>query len=112
LELQLRHQPFAERGAFAPEGKMLKRIIQSTCFGIASVVLSAFVIGFIGFSLAAISTPSSSPDTGQEVGWDLVALARGLPSWVWLFPLGFFAVGFLIGYRYFLKPQERKEIGS
>ena len=89
---------------------MLKRIIQSTCVGIASVVLSAFVVGFVGFSLAAMSAPSNSPDTGQEVGWDLVTLARGLPLWVWLFPLAFFAIGFSIGYLYFSKRQKQREI--
>jgi hypothetical protein len=68
-----------------------------------------FVVGFVGFSLAAVSKPSNSPDTGQEVGWDLVTLARGLPLWVWLFPLAFFAIGFDIGLRYFSKQEFGKK---
>jgi len=85
---------------------MPRLILRATCVGIAAVVLSGAAIGFVGLSLAAMQTPST-PDTGHEVGWDLLALAGGLPLWVWLFPIAFFAIGFGIGYRYFSKRQDK-----
>ena len=86
---------------------MPKLILRAACVGVAAVVIAGAVIGFVGFSLAAMN-PSNSPDTGQEVGWGLIPLASGLPLWVWLFPLAFFAIGFIIGYRYFSKRQNKQ----
>jgi hypothetical protein len=90
---------------------MLKRIIQSTCVGLASVVAGSFLIGFVGLSLEAMRTPANSLATGQQqVGWDLLVLLRQAPLWVWLVPIGLFAIGFAIGYAYFSKRQKRWEI--
>jgi hypothetical protein len=85
---------------------MPKLILQSACVGFASVIVAAFVVGFIALSLSAMSTPS--PDTGNEAGWDVLAVVKGVPLWVWLFPLAFFAIGFLIGFRYFSKRQAKQ----
>ena len=48
-----------------------------------------------------MSAPSQPGE--PEVGWDLVIMAHQVPFWVWLIPLAFFAIGFLIGFRYFSK---------
>jgi hypothetical protein len=80
---------------------MLKIILRSVCAGVAAVALGTFIVGFIALSLAAMSTPSQPGEA--EVGWDLITFAHQWPLWVWLFPLAFFAIGFLIGFRYFSK---------
>jgi ABC-type proline/glycine betaine transport system permease subunit len=88
---------------------MPQRILRSACVGIAALAIAALVIGFVGFSLAVMATPSQ--DTGNEVGWDVLALIKGLPPWVWLFPVAIFAIGFGIGYRYFSK-RDAKQTAS
>jgi len=76
-------------------------ILRSVCTGVASVVVGTFLVGFVALSLAAMSAPSQPGE--PEVGWDLVIMAHQVPFWVWLIPLAFFAIGFLIGFRYFSK---------
>jgi hypothetical protein len=85
---------------------MPKLILRATCVGIAAVAIAAFLAGFIALSLAAMNTPSQSGEF--EVGWDLVPERSQLPLWAWLVPLGVFAIGFIIGYRYFSKRQDKQ----
>jgi ABC-type Fe3+ transport system permease subunit len=74
---------------------MGKLILRSFGIGVAGIALAGFVGGFIALSL--------------YFGLDLMALARNYFPWIYVVPLAVFAIGFLIGFRYFSKRQARQE---
>jgi hypothetical protein len=84
---------------------MGRLILRSLCVGIASVALAGCVSGFIALSLWSFNSSAAPPSGGQEVGWDLMVLARHGSPWIYIVPLALFAIGFLIGFRYFSKRQ-------
>ncbi|MFZ3199722.1 MAG: hypothetical protein ACLQMT_10890 [Candidatus Acidiferrales bacterium] len=82
-------------------------ILRSICVGIASVVITAIAGGFIAVIVAISIGLLRQSSGGAEVGWDLVTMAHNLPTiWI-LLPLGVFAIGFLLGFRYFSKTNVR-----
>ena len=86
---------------------MFTLILRSICVGIASVVITAIAGGFIAAIVAISIGLLRQPPGGGEVGWDLVTMAHNLPAiWI-LLPLGIFAIGFLLGFRYFSKTRVR-----
>jgi len=84
---------------------MFTVILRSVCVGIAFLVVSAFAGGF-AFALWFSRNLPAAPQ--QEVGWDLVTMYRNMSSTTRLLPLFFFAVGFLVGYRYFSRSLQDK----
>jgi ABC-type Fe3+ transport system permease subunit len=99
-------------GSRGKSTRMGKLILRSFCVGIASIALAGFVGGFIALSLSFFNSSASSPAGDQDVGWDLIALARNVSPWIYVVPLAVFATGFLIGFRYFSKRQARQEVSG
>jgi hypothetical protein len=87
---------------------MGRLILRSVCVGIASVALAGFVGAFIALSLLFFNSSATAQSGDQEVGWDLVTVARDFSPWSFIVPLAVFAIGFLIGLRYFSKRQTRQ----
>ena len=87
-----------------------KLILRSFYVGIASIALAGFVSGFIALSLSFFNSSAGSQTGDQDVGPDLIALARNDSPWIYVVPLAVFATGFLIGFRYFSKRQARQEV--
>jgi hypothetical protein len=87
-----------------------KLILRSFAVGIASVALAGFVGGFIALSLSRFNSSASSQAGDQQVGWDLIVFARNDWPWIYVLPLAVFAIGFLIGFRYFSRRQARQEV--
>jgi hypothetical protein len=87
---------------------MGKLILRSFGIGVAGIALAGFVGGFIALSLYFFNSSASSQGE-QNVGLDLMALARNYFPWIYVVPLAVFAIGFLIGFRYFSKRQARQE---
>ena len=87
---------------------MVNLILRSFCVGIASVALAGFVGGFIALSLIFFNSSAGSQSSDQEVGWDLITLARNYSPWIYVVPLAVFAIGSLIGFLYFSRRQARQ----
>ena len=87
---------------------MAKLILRSFCAGIVSIALAGFVGAFIALSLAFFNSSAASPAGDQEVGWDLIGLARSHLVPVIVAPLVFFTIGFLFGFLHFSKRQGRR----
>jgi hypothetical protein len=88
---------------------MAKLILRSFCVGIASVALAGFIGGFIALSLLFFNSSATSQSGDQDVGWDLVTVVPDVSPWSYIVPLVLFAIGFLVGFRYFSKRQARQE---
>ena len=86
-------------------GGMFKLILRSTCVGVASIALAAFASAFIAIAFAVVeSWRNPQQPSDPEVGWDLVAMWHSNPTVMKLtavVAVAAFAIGFLIGFRYF-----------
>jgi hypothetical protein len=86
-------------------GGMFKLILRSTCVGIASIALAAYASAVIAIAFAVVeSWRSPQQPSDPEVGWDLVAMWHSSPAvtnLVAVVAAAAFAIGFLIGFRYF-----------
>jgi hypothetical protein len=76
-------------------------ILRSICVGIAFVVGAIAISVFVGLPLAMYFLSRNAPAGGGEIGWDLVTMFRNSPMSAPLVPMAIFAVGFLVGFRYF-----------
>ena len=76
-------------------------ILRSICVGVAFLVVSVFLGGFALAFWASRSEPPPEHGGQLEIGWDLVTLYHNTSILIKLLPLGFFLVGFVVGYRYF-----------
>lgn len=88
---------------------MLAVIVRSMCVGIATTVAVCYIATFGWLAIALHSVAKHAPaEGGGEIGWDLVSLSHNAPPAVLLFPVLVFAIGFLIGFRYFSKSLPRR----
>jgi hypothetical protein len=83
-----------------------KLVLRSVCVGIASVVLAAFVGGFIALSLLFMN--SSAQPGGDEAGARTMMIVHYHLVPIIVTPFVIFAAGFLAGYRYFSKRGARQ----
>ena len=88
--------------------EMLIVILRSIAAGINGVVLATAGAIFVGLPLALYLHAGNSPSgEGPEVGWDLVIMSHDYPISSKLIPALAFAIGFLVGFRYFSKSLHR-----
>ncbi len=88
---------------------MFTVILRSTCVGIATTVAVCCIATFVWLAIAMHSVAKhAAAEGGGEVGWDVVSLWHNTPPAVLLFPVLVFAIGFLIGLRYFSKSLPRR----
>jgi hypothetical protein len=88
---------------------MARLLLRSLCVGLASLALAGFLGAFIMVSLLVFNSTAASPSGDpQEVGWDLLSVARGFAPWSYIVPLMIFVIGARAGYTYFSKRQARQ----
>jgi len=90
---------------------MFTLILRSFCVGLAFLVGAVCAGGFAFAFWASRNGPLARQGSQQEVGWDLVAMYQHGPMMIKLLPLGFFLVGFLVGYRYFSRALPDRQGG-
>jgi len=80
---------------------MFTVVLRSVCCGVAGAVLS--LPAYMAAILLYVSrhTPPLPPGVTGEVGWDLISIVHNGPVAVSVWLLAAFAVGFLVGFRYF-----------
>jgi hypothetical protein len=90
---------------------MFKVILRSTCVGIASIALAAFASVLIAIAFAVVDLWRIPQQPSEpEVGWDLITVWHGNPAaakLITVVAVAAFAIGFLIGFRYFSKSVSR-----
>jgi hypothetical protein len=89
---------------------MLTVIIRSICAGIAAVFVAFGLCMFVGLPIALYFVSRNAHSGGQgEVGYDVVTMAHnyGAAS-IWIPLLVIFALGFFLGFRYFVKSLVKK----
>jgi len=88
---------------------MFTLIMRSFCVGLTFLVGALYASGFAFAFWASRSEPPAQQGPQLEIGWDLVTTYQHAPMMIKLLPLGFFLVGFLVGYRYFSRALPGKQ---
>jgi uncharacterized membrane protein len=94
---------------------MFTVLLRSACCGVAGAVLSvpAYIVAI--FVYVSRHTPPLPPEMAGkgEVGWDVLTMVHNGPVAFSVWLLAAFAIGFLLGFRYFSKrasPEPLKAI--